>query len=152
QRLRHLCCDLTERESRSQEFCTRDMCRKVSVPESKPVGHSVVSDFFETLEGFVAKSPTALSVQFTCHTIHDRIDIGADVKAPHIGIITDVYDDVYFLFGNNSDQSPQKFGSSGSTCQHSIVGANHPIILRGAQSRWPEVENSQWHEMVNIFD
>jgi hypothetical protein len=86
------------------------------------------------MKRLVTEPPASFRVKPAGKAVKDRIDIGTDVKTPHISVVTDIHYNLYLLFRNNSHQSTQKLGGAGPSGKDSIVGGTHLIILRGPTS------------------
>src|SRR5437899_388019 len=91
-------------------------------------------------------------IQYRGKRVGDGVDIGADVQAPDIRIVTYIYDNMNLVFRNDLYQAAQKLGGTGSACQDSVVGGSHPIILRGSQGGRPQVPETFGQEVLNVVD
>src|SRR5262249_47128032 len=108
------------------------MRREISITNAEPVRHSVFAYLFETTECLVAKSPSAFGIELAGQTVHDRINIRADVQTPNVGVVTNINYHVNVFFRNDANQTPQEFRGAGSTGENSIVRGSHANILCGA--------------------
>src|ERR1700733_11929424 len=101
---------------------------QIAISDTKPRGHSIRLDLFETSECLIAQAPAADGVQLSGKAVHDGIDVRTDVKSPHLRIVANIHDHVNVFFGNYLNEAAKEFGSAGSAGKHSVVSRSHTAI------------------------
>src|SRR5262249_32298104 len=99
-----------------------------------------------------AEAPAALRVQSAGQSVHDRIDVGANVQAPNSRVVANIHDNVYIFLRDDLHKATQEFGRAGPAGENGVMGRSHAIILRGAQGWGPELKDNGGEEVPHIFD
>src|SRR5579864_2117677 len=88
---------------------------KVAVAELEPRLGAEPAQRFETAEGVATDAPAVFRVGKASERVHHRVEIGRDVQAMYLGIVSGVSDNEKAFGAYDASQSVEKAGGSDAT-------------------------------------
>ncbi len=94
------------------------MDREIAVAGVKPDGLSQFTHSLKAEESIALYSPAALLAEQSGEDVGDGVEVGGDIKAPPLQIVTGIYDDGEIFGGNDLAEAVHKLGAAGASGEH----------------------------------